>query len=119
MDYKIYKIFFDVVEKSRKCKNLCETGILIKQAVQQLKETGFITNKEDEVQQEKAMLTYCVTMYGKEKSRLSIVDDCGVEFCCGNVLYDGKIFFVVSANGKIVECMEIEKEAKNNAESSN
>lgn len=112
MNTTIYKIFFDVVEKSRKCKNLCETSVLIKQAVQQLQETGFIANKEDEAQQEKAMLAYCVTMYGKEKSRLSIVDSCGVEFCCGNVLYDGKIFFVVSANGKTVECLEIETEEK-------
>lgn len=119
MDYKIYKIFFDVVDRSRKCKNLFETTVLISEAVRLLKENGFIANEEDEAQQKKAMLAYCVTMCGKEKSRLSIVDYCGVEFCCGNVLYDGKIFFVVSANGKIVECMEIEKEAKNNAESSN
>lgn len=108
MNTTIYKIFFDVVEKSRKCKNLCETEVLIKQAVQQLKETGFIANKEDEAQQEKAMLAYCVTMYGKEKSRFSVVDRSGVDFNCGNVVYDGKIFFVVSANGKIVECLQIE-----------
>lgn len=112
MNTTIYKIFFDVVEKSRKCKNLCETAVLIKDAVQQLKEYGFIASEVDQAQQEKAMLAYCVTMYGKEKSRLSIVDGCGVEFCCGNVVYDGKIFFIVSANGNIVECLEIEMDEK-------
>lgn len=47
---------------------------------------------------------------GKEKSRFSVVDRYGVEFHCGNVVCKEKIFFVVSANGKIIECMPIEME---------
>lgn len=112
MEKRIYEIFFEVVEKSRKCKNICETAALIKEAVEKLKQNGFIDNAYDEEQQKKAMLAYCVTMYGKEKSRISVVDGSGVEFNCGNVVYDGKIFFVVFANGKTVECMEIEMEEK-------
>lgn len=108
MEKIIYKIFFDVVEKSRKCKNLYETSSLIKEAVQKMKQDGLINKVEDEEQQEKAFLAYCISRYGKEKSRFSAIDRDGIEFRCGNVLYDGKIFFVVSANGKIVECMEID-----------
>lgn len=108
MKKRIYEIFFEVIEKSRKCKNLCETSVLIKEAVEKLKQDGFINNDEDEEQQEKAFLAYCVSRYGKAKSRFSVVDRLGVEFCCENVFYDGKLFFVVSANGKIVECMEID-----------
>jgi hypothetical protein len=108
MKKRIYEIFFEVVEKSRKCKNLCETSALIKEAVEKLKQDGFINNVEDEEQQKKAFLAYCISRYGKEKSRFSVVDRSGVEFHCGNVMYDGQIFFVVSANGKIVECLPIE-----------
>lgn len=52
-------------------------------------------------------LTEYVMTHGREKSRFGVIDRSGVEFRVGNVICDGKIYFVVSANGKIVECMEI------------
>lgn len=56
---------------------------------------------------DKSMTDYIVT-HGKEKIRCTIIDINGVEFRVGNVLCDGKIYFVVSAKSKIIECMEID-----------
>ena len=52
-------------------------------------------------------LTKYVMTHGREKSRFGVVDRSGIEFRVGNVICDGKIYFVVSANGNIIECMEI------------
>ena len=52
-------------------------------------------------------LTEYVMTHGREKSRFGVVDRSGVEFRVGNVICDGKAYFVVSAIGKIVECMDI------------
>ena len=53
----------------------------------------------------KYIITHC-----REKSRCTVTDRSGIEFRIGNVICDNKIYFVVSANGKIVECMEITTE---------
>ena len=105
---KIFGIFLDVLEKSKKCGNLGQITPVIMDAVKKLRENGIIKNIEDEEEYKKAILSYFVNREGKEKSRFSVIDHSGVEFCCGNVDYDGKIFFIVSANGKTVECMEID-----------
>ena len=55
-------------------------------------------------------LTEYVMTHGREKSRFGVIDRSGVEFRVGNAICDGKIYFIVSANGKIVECMEITTE---------
>lgn len=52
-------------------------------------------------------LTEYVMTHGREKFRFTMTDRTGIEFRSGNVLCEGKVYFVVSANGKIVECMEI------------
>ena len=54
-----------------------------------------------------------IMTHGREKSRFGVVDRSGVEFRVGNVVCDSKVYFVVSANGKIVECMEIDVRKKN------
>jgi hypothetical protein len=56
---------------------------------------------------DKVLIEHIMT-HGREKSRLGVVDRSGVEFRVGNVVCDSKVYFVVSANGKIVECVEIE-----------
>ena len=56
---------------------------------------------------DKKLVEY-VMKHGRERSRCAVVDKTGVEFRIGNVVCDGKVYFVVSANGKIVECMEID-----------
>ena len=55
-------------------------------------------------------LTEYVLTHGREKNRFGVVDQSGTEFRVGNVICGGKIYFVVSANGKVVECMEITTE---------
>ena len=56
---------------------------------------------------DKKLVEY-VMKHGRERSRCAVVDKTGVEFCIGNVVCDGKVYFIVSANGKIVVCMEID-----------
>jgi hypothetical protein len=51
--------------------------------------------------------TKYVMTHGREKSRFTMTDRAGIEFRSGNVICDGKVYFIVSANGKIMECMEI------------
>ena len=56
---------------------------------------------------DKQLIGYVLT-HGRERSRCAVVDKTGVEFHIGNIVCDGKVYFIVSANGKIVECMEID-----------
>ena len=56
---------------------------------------------------DKSLIDYIMT-HGREKSRCTIIDINGVEFRVGNVICDGKIYFVVSAKSKVIECMEID-----------
>jgi hypothetical protein len=44
---------------------------------------------------------------GKEKSRCVIHDSRGIEFRVGNFVCDNRVYFVVFANSKVIECMEI------------
>ena len=55
----------------------------------------------------KQLAEYVMT-HGREKSRCAIIDINGVEFRVGNVICDNKIYFVVSAKSKVIECVEIE-----------
>lgn len=111
MDKKIYQNLLDFLEKSKKCNNLGEITALTKDIIMQLKENGFINEMDDEKEHEKSLFSYCVKKYGEEKSKFSMTDKFGVEFCIGNFVYDCKLFFVVSANGKVVECAEIKQNA--------
>lgn len=56
---------------------------------------------------DKVLIEHIMT-HGREKSRFGVVDRSGVKFRVGNVVCDSKVYFVVSANGKIVECVEID-----------
>lgn len=109
MNKNIYEILLDTVSEAKKCDNLAQTMALIHLTVIDLLENKIIVDDPNRTEQRaKAVLEHCVVTYGKEISRFSAIDRDGVEFRCGNVLYDGKIFFVVSANGKIIECLPIE-----------
>jgi hypothetical protein len=55
----------------------------------------------------KQLAEYVMT-HGREKSRCTIIDKNGVEFRVGNVICDNKVYFVVSANSKVIGCKEIE-----------
>lgn len=55
-------------------------------------------------------LTKYVMTHGRENSRFGVIDRSGVEFRVGNVICDGKTYFVVSANGKIIEFVEVTTE---------
>ena len=45
--------------------------------------------------------------YGTPKSEFCVVDQKGVYFRVRNFLYENKIFFVVQANGKVADIIEI------------
>lgn len=109
MKKNIYTILLDMVAEAKKCDNLEQTMNLVNLTVCDLLDNKIIVDEPNRTEQkEKALLEYCVVTYGKEKTRFSHISQAGVEIHIGNYIYDGKIYFVVSANGKIVECLPIE-----------
>lgn len=97
MESNIYSILIDMIAKSKRCKNLHDTVSLVKCTVRELQEKQISWKVED-----------IVLDIGKEKSRFCMEDKYGVQYTVS--VYDlmGKLFFVVCANGKTVECMEID-----------
>ena len=74
------------------------------------------TNKIDEYLTEgkpewcplcKEKLFDLIIHYGTPKSEFCVIDQKGVNFRVRNFLYENKIFFVVQANGKIADIIEI------------
>lgn len=63
--------------------------------------------KGDEGKMNKQLAEY-VMAHGREKCGCTIIDKSGVKFRVGNVICDNKIYFVASANSKVIGCKEIE-----------
>lgn len=111
MKKNIYSILLDMVAEAKKCDNLVQTMNLVNLTVGDLLDNKIIVDEPNSTEQkEKALLEYCVVIYGKEKTRFSHISEAGIEIHIGNYIYDGKIYFVVSANGNVKECLEVSKD---------
>ena len=86
-----------MIAKSKRCKNLHETVSLVKCTVCELQEKQISWKIED-----------IVLDIGKEKCHFFMEDKNGVQYTVSVYDFMGRLFFVVSANGKMVECTEIE-----------
>ena len=58
---------------------------------------------------DKSVIDYILNN-GIEKTRCIVIDAKGIAFRISNFVCDNKVYFVVFANSKVVECVEFETE---------